>query len=212
MLYKYSNHFKFILMIAAGMVASLQNVVMAFMVQSLTNIATNRSWHNLTSVIAIVVISLVAILGASLLFNSLKTSAIKETNTYLRTNLFKGMLIENQGAKNLGFLTNDFKLLETNRFDAQVEIIMQAFTLIFALAYALLVNWLITLLFLLCSFVPMIVSGIFRRKFKLLHRIGLSRMQNMLTKPRISSPVAIHSSCTIRERMLQRKIDLKLKP
>lgn len=166
MLYKYSNHFKFILMIAAGMVASLQNVVMAFMVQSLTNIATNRSWHNLTSVIAIVVISLVAILGASLLFNSLKTSAIKETNTYLRTNLFKGMLIENQGAKNLGFLTNDFKLLETNRFDAQVEIIMQAFTLIFALAYALLVNWLITLLFLLCSFVPMIISGIFQKKIQ----------------------------------------------
>ena len=71
------------------------------------------------------------------------------------------MLEEDKDKNNnsLGFLTNDFKLLETNRFDAQIEIIMQSFSLILALGYALAVNWLITLLFLFGSFVPMFVSN-----------------------------------------------------
>ena len=60
-----------------------------------------------------------------------------------------------------GFLTNDFKLLETNRFNAQIEIIMQIFSLVLALGYALAVNWLLTLLFLVGSFIPMIVSNVF---------------------------------------------------
>lgn len=166
MIYKYSNHFKFILMIGVGLIASLQNVIMAFMVQSLTNIATNKRWDDLKVVVLIVAGGMLAVLLANLLFNSLKTNAIKETNTYLRTNIFKGMLLENQSAEELGFLTNDFKLLETNRFDAQIEIIMQAFTLVFALVYALLVNWVITIMFLVCSFVPMIVSSLFQKKIQ----------------------------------------------
>ena len=70
---------------------------------------------------------------------------------------------KDKNSNSLGFLTNDFKLLETNRFDAQIEIIMQSFSLILALGYALAVNWLITLLFLFGSFVPMFVSNIFQK-------------------------------------------------
>lgn len=163
MLYKYSNHFKFILMIIAGFIASFTTIVSAYMVQTLTNIATEKKWDKVGSFLLIVIVGFLITFLAGLLFNRLKTSAIKETNTYLRTNIFKGMLDQDENAESLGFLTNDFKLLETNRFDAQIEIIMQVCTLVLALGYALAVNWVVTLLFLIGSFVPMLVSNLFQK-------------------------------------------------
>ena len=149
MLFRYSNKFKFILMIVLGLIASFQNIIMANIVQTLTNIASNKSWDKITQFLFVIVTALTVTLVASLSFNRLKTTIIKEVNIYLRTRIFGGMLEEDKDKNNnsLGFLTNDFKLLETNRFDAQIEIIMQSFSLILALGYALAVNWLITLLF-----------------------------------------------------------------
>lgn len=166
MLYKYSNHFKFILMIIAGFIASFTTIVSAYMVQTLTNIATEKKWDKVGSFLLIVIVGFLITFLAGLLFNRLKTSAIKETNTYLRTNIFKGMLDQDENAESLGFLTNDFKLLETNRFDAQIEIIMQVCTLVLAFGYALTVNWVVTLLFLIGSFVPMLVSNLFQKSIQ----------------------------------------------
>ncbi|MGN1284246.1 MAG: ATP-binding cassette domain-containing protein, partial [Candidatus Limosilactobacillus intestinavium] len=165
MLYKYSNHFKFILMIITGFITSCTTIVMAYMVQTLTNIATEKDWNQVSNFLTIVIIGFLITFAAGLVFNRLKTGAIQEANTYLRTNIFKGMLNtdKEQNSAGLSFLTNDFKLLETNRFDAQVEIIMQACSLVLALGYALLVNWLVTILFLVGSFVPMIASGLFQK-------------------------------------------------
>lgn len=165
MLYKYSNHFKFVLMIIAGLLASSMTIVMAYMVQTLTNIATEKKWNQVGNFLLIVLTGYVLSFLASLVFNRLKTSTIKEVNTYLRIHIFKGMLNQSveENTNSLGFLTSDFKLLETNRFNAQIEILMQGCTLLMALGYALVVNWLVTLLFLVGSFVPMLVSSLFQK-------------------------------------------------
>lgn len=159
MLYKYSNHLKFIVMIIMGFISNFSAILLAYVVQTLTNIATQRNFSHLQEFLIIVIIGFIITFLAGLIFNRLKTNAIKETNTYLRKNIFKGMLEEDEEANNLGFLTNDFKLLETNRFDAQIEIIMQLFGLALALGYSLSVNWVITLMFLVSSCVPMIASS-----------------------------------------------------
>lgn len=155
-------------MIITGIVASCSTIVMAYMVQTLTNIATQKKWNQVSIFLAIVIGGFLITFIASLIFNRLKTAAIQETNTYLRTNIFKGMLStdRDENSNALGFLTNDFKLLETNRFDAQIEIIMQACTLVLALGYALLVNWLVTILFLVGSFVPMFISNFFQKSIQ----------------------------------------------
>ncbi|WP_297815403.1 ABC transporter ATP-binding protein [uncultured Lactobacillus sp.] len=165
MLFKYSNKMKFVVMIICGLIASFQNIIMAAVVQQLTNMATKKQWDKISIFLLVVTTAFITTLIASLLFNSLKTQAIAEVNMYLRTNIFAGML-ENSKEDNsdsLSFLTTDFKLLETNRFDAQIQIIMQAFSLVLALGYALLVNWLITLMFLVASMVPMFVSNLFQK-------------------------------------------------
>lgn len=168
MLYKYSNHFKFIAMIITGFIASCSTIISAYMVQTLTNIATQKKWDQVGNFLIIMITGFLLTFIASLIFNCLKTAAIQETNAYLRTNIFKGMLNtdRDENSDGLGFLTNDFKLLETNRFDAQIEIIMQACALVLALGYALSVNWLVTILFLVGSFVPMLISNFFQKSIQ----------------------------------------------
>lgn len=114
MLYKYSNHFKFILMIITGIVASCSTIVMAYMVQTLTNIATQKKWNQVSIFLAIVIGGFLITFIASLIFNRLKTAAIQETNTYLRTNIFKGMLStdRDENSNALGFLTNVLSCLK----------------------------------------------------------------------------------------------------
>lgn len=108
MLFKYSNKFRFVLMIIFGLIASFQNIIMANVVQTLTNIATNKNWDKIAQFLTIIIAALVVTLIASLVFNKLKTSAIKETNTYLRTHILGGMLEESkdENSDSLGFLTN----------------------------------------------------------------------------------------------------------
>ena len=74
-------------MIIFGLIASFQNIIMANVVQTLTNIATNKNWGKIAQFLIIVIAPLVVTLIASLVFNRLKTNTIKETNTYLRTHI-----------------------------------------------------------------------------------------------------------------------------
>lgn len=168
MIYKYSSHSKFISMIIFGLIAGMKQIIVAYMVQTLTNIATQRSFSDLPQILLIAVSGLLITFLASLIFNRLKTGAIQEANITLRLGILKGMLKQSsdENTSSLGYLTTDFKLLETNRFDAEIEIMMQAYMIIFALGYALLVNWLVTLLFLIGSCLPMIVSSFFQRKIQ----------------------------------------------
>ncbi len=168
MIYKYSSHAKFIMLTILGLIASTQQIIFAYMVQTLTNVGTQRRFGDLAQFLVIVIGAFIATFIASLIFNRLKTSAIQETNTTLRAGILKGMLgqTSEENTASLGFLTTDFKLLETNRFDAEIEIMMQAYMIVFALGYALCVNWLVTLLFLIGSCLPMLVSNLFQKKIQ----------------------------------------------
>ena len=42
MIYKYSSHAKFIMLTILGLIASTQQIIFAYMVQTLTNIGTQR--------------------------------------------------------------------------------------------------------------------------------------------------------------------------
>lgn len=165
MIYKYSSHFKFILMSILGLIASMQSIVVAYMVQTTTNIGTQKNFGDLPQFLLITIPALIVTFLASLAFNRLQTGAIQETNTTLRVGILRGMLNQSadENTTSLGFLTNDFKLLETNRFDAEIEILMQTYLIALALGYALVVNWLLTLLFLIGSCLPMLISNLFQK-------------------------------------------------
>ncbi|BDR57123.1 ABC transporter [Xylocopilactobacillus apis] len=139
--------------------------MLAFMVGNLTDIATKGTYQSIPRVITITLVAFLITFASQLMFNYLKTDAIKTTNTYLRSKVLKGMLnaTTEDNAEALGFLTNDFKLLETNRFGAEISIFINLYTMILALGYGIYLNWLITIIFIIGSCIPMIVSSIFQK-------------------------------------------------
>ena len=76
MIYKYSSHAKFIMLTILGLIASTQQIIFAYMVQTLTNVGTQRRFGDLAQFLVIVIGAFIATFIASLIFNRLKTSAI----------------------------------------------------------------------------------------------------------------------------------------
>ena len=164
MIYHNYSHLKFFWLNVFGLIYSTLNIFAAYMLSNLINMATKRQFSVLPSLVTQIIVALTLILISGLLFNYLKTDAVKQINTKLRTKVLKGMLLnKEEDSANLGFLTNDFKLLETNRYEAEIEILIYAYTVILALGYALYLNWFVTLIYFVGSAIPTIVSNFFQK-------------------------------------------------
>lgn len=167
MIYKNIKHYKYFLLSLFGLIYSTENIIMAYIVGTLTNMATNRNYNKLPTVFLQIILAVLIVLVSGLVFNRLKYDAIRETNIKLRNKLLKGMLSsDEENSTNLGFLLNDFKLLETNRYEAEIQIMINLYTVILALSYALSLNWILTLIFLIGSVLPTIISSLFQKSIK----------------------------------------------
>lgn len=165
MIYRYYPHLKFFLLIFFGFFSSFNGVLLSFLVSNLVDIVTKREYSQISRIIIIFLVGLLIVYSSRLLFNLLKTDAVKFTNSYLRKKVFKGMLngTLSENTESLSFLANDFKLLETNRYDAEISMLNNIFTVILSVGYGLYLNWLLTLIFLFSSFIPVIISNFFQK-------------------------------------------------
>ncbi|WEV36590.1 ABC transporter ATP-binding protein [Lactobacillus sp. ESL0677] len=165
MIIKYYSKSKLVLMCILGIVASTENIVMAYMTGTLVNIGTTGQLQKLPRFLITICLLFLIVFCAKLGYNYLKNDAIRQTNSTLRTKIFNGMLHEERAENSAGlsFLTSDFKLLETNRFGAEINITMSSCMLVLSLSYAFYINWLLTILFFVGSAVPMFVVGFFQK-------------------------------------------------
>ncbi|WEV50714.1 ABC transporter ATP-binding protein [Lactobacillus sp. ESL0731] len=165
MIIKYYSKSKLVLMCILGIVASTENIVMAYMTGTLVNIGTTGQLQKLPRFLVTICLLFLVVFCAKLGYNYLKNDAIRQTNSTLRTKIFNGMLHEERAENSAGlsFLTSDFKLLETNRFGAEINIAMSSCMLVLSLSYAFYINWLLTILFFVGSAVPMFVVGFFQK-------------------------------------------------
>lgn len=167
MILKYYSKIRFVLLNVFAILASLTDLVAAFVLSNLINMAVSRSLNHMEQFLLFAVVLLLVTFGSQYIFNYFKTDVVRSINTQVRSKVLQGMLNErDDDSTELGFLVNDLKLLETNRFNAQIAIISSAYTLVFALSYALYLNWLLTIVFLLGSAVPMVVSGMMQKKIQ----------------------------------------------
>lgn len=129
------------------------------------NICKNHQLGRLPGFIAFVICTFVLLLLAELIYNSLRAGEVRSINVFLRRKILQGMLgrPENENRESLGFLTNDFKLLETNRIDAEFDAILAVSTLTLALSYALYSNWILTVVFFAGSMIPVLASNLFQK-------------------------------------------------
>lgn len=167
LIYKNIPHWKFFLLNIFGFIYSTENIVMAYIVGSLTDMASTKRYSNMPKFFLQIIVILTLLLVSNLLFNYLKANAIGETNKKLRKEILRGMLYnEEENSDNLGFLTNDFKLLETNQYEAEISILLNIYTLILAFSYAFVLNWTLTLVFFIGALLPTVISNRFQSNIK----------------------------------------------
>ena len=168
MLLKQCSKWKLIVLCLTGVLTSTQGIIMAFIVGSLTNFATNKNLKGLASFLSEALLLLIGLFLSQYFFNIIKANITKDINISLRKKILLGMLNKSteENSDKLSFLTNDFKLIEENRINAEISIGIYAFTLFFSIGYAIYLNWLITLIFLIGSLIPMVVSGLFQKNIQ----------------------------------------------
>ncbi|MDF7639636.1 ABC transporter ATP-binding protein [Lactobacillus sp. ESL0791] len=168
MVAKYYSKGKFFLLVVLGIFASGENILGAYIVESLTNMATAGKMNELPRFLLTALVMAVFFLAAMVGYDYFYNDAIRSTNNYLRREIFAGMLEDTseENASALGFLTGDFKLLETNRFGAELNMIYYCSMLVISLGYALYINWLLTLIFFLGSGFSMLVSSFFQKSLQ----------------------------------------------
>lgn len=184
MLLKYCSKLNLLALSVTGILASTQGVIMAFIVGTLTNFGTSRSLNNLQLFLTQAIVLLLIVFVAQLLFNRLKANTIKSINVLLRRKIFLGMIecsTDNESNK-LSFLTNDLKMIEENEINAEISIGMSAYILLISICYALYLNWLITLIFLFGSLIPMLISGLFQKKIEFCSKEWSSTNQSYVTQ------------------------------
>ncbi|WEV41068.1 ABC transporter ATP-binding protein [Lactobacillus sp. ESL0681] len=168
MIIKYYAKWKLVALVVLGVIASTRNIVMAYIMETMTNALAKRDLHELPQMFANALVLLLIVLAAELGYNYLKNNAVREVNTLLRGKILAGMLRTSteDNASALGFLTNDFKLLETNRFNAEINIVFYFVTVVVSLIYAIYINSLLTLFFLIGSAIPILLSALLQKPIR----------------------------------------------
>lgn len=184
MLLKQCSKWKLIVLCLTGVLTSTQGIIMAFIVGSLTNFATNKNLKGLASFLSEALLLLIGLFLSQYFFNIIKANITKDINISLRKKILLGMLNKSteENSDKLSFLTNDFKLIEENRINAEISIGIYAFTLFFSIGYAIYLNWLITLIFLIGSLIPMVVSGLFQKNIQRNSAIWSNKNQQYVTQ------------------------------
>lgn len=168
MIVRYYTKWKLAALVILGIIASTQNIVMAYVLETMTNALADRNLHELPHMFLVALILFLIILVAELGYNYFKNDAVREVNTFLRTKILAGMLetSKEDNASALGFLTNDFKLLETNRFNAEINIVFYFVTVVISLFYAIYINLILTVFFLIGSTLPILVSALLQKPIR----------------------------------------------
>ncbi|QYN57203.1 ABC transporter ATP-binding protein [Lactobacillus panisapium] len=168
MIFRYYTKWKLAALAILGIIASTQNIVMAYVLEAMTNALADKNLHELPRMFLVALILFLIVLVAELGYNYLKNDAVREVNTLLRAKILEGMLetSKEDNASALGFLTNDFKLLEANRFNAEINIVFYFVTVALSLIYAIYINMILTVFFLIGSTLPILVSALLQKPIR----------------------------------------------
>ncbi|MFC2695080.1 MAG: ATP-binding cassette domain-containing protein [Lactobacillus sp.] len=134
----------------------------AYIVKLMLNMTTSHhtSLRQFLTLAGVAVIGQLCFMTSNFCYEHTKMGIVKEANlSFKRANI--AYLVFN-GASNikdgLSLMTNDLKQIETNRVEAQIDMIYQAIVFVGSISFAFYNSWQMTLIFLAASIAPAIVQ------------------------------------------------------
>lgn len=137
-------------------------VFVAYMIQQLLNVASSGShdyWH-LIRLAIITALGQLCFMASNFVYETVKMGIIRDVNmVFKRANL---TYLVDQGEpdikRGLSLMTNDLKQIETNRVNAQLDMILQALSFIGAIGFAFYSSWQMTVVFVVAMIAPALVQ------------------------------------------------------
>lgn len=172
---KYAKKSQVILFTILAAIKALNIVFVAYMIQIMLNVASSGShdYMHLVRLAILTAIGQLCFMASNFVYETVKMTIIRDVNmVFKRANL---AYLVDQGEpdiKNgLSLMTNDLKQIETNRVNAQLDMILQALTFIGAITFAFYSSWQMTVVFVVAMIAPalvqLITSPIITKKSKI---------------------------------------------
>lgn len=159
---KYAHPFKLFMYLILAIIKSFEMVFVAYTFKLFIDYA-NKPKGSLLNIV-LVAFGVLVLLGiAGVLYQLLYANIVTEINLNIKAKAAKYLLVNRNSNSEIdvSFMTNDLKQLETNRIEAQLDIIMNAIQFISAFVSALLGSWILSLVFLFAAFAPALLQNIF---------------------------------------------------
>lgn len=167
MLFKFYSKWKMFLLEVLNIIANMENSIFAIIAGTLITFATRRSLYGFGKFCLFSIISLFVVYSALFATNYLKADCVRSVNKQIRSRILYGVLDDSQNNKDsLNFLTNDFKQLETKRFQVQLDMMSAVCNLIISLSFSFVINWKISILFLIGTLVPMVLTSLIQKPIR----------------------------------------------
>ena len=171
---KYAKKSQVICFTILAAIKACNIVFIAGMIKLMLNVASSGShdYMYLIRLACIIALGQLCFMASNFVYETVKMGIVRDVNmVFKRANL---AYLVDQGQpdiKNgLSLMTNDLKQIETNRINAQLDMILQGLTFIGAISYAFYSSWQLTIVFVLAMLAPalvqLITSPIITRKSK----------------------------------------------
>lgn len=159
---KYAKKSKVICFAILAAIKACNIVFVAYMIQIMLNVASSGShdyWH-LVRLAILTAIGQLCFMTSNFIYETVKMGIVRDVNlVFKRADL---AYLVDQGEpdiKNgLSLMTNDLKQIETNRVNAQLDMILQALSFIGAISFAFYSSWQMTVVFVVAMIAPALVQ------------------------------------------------------
>lgn len=134
----------------------------AYMIKDMLNVASSGStdyWH-LIRLASITCVGQLLFMSSNFVYETIKMTIIREVNLCFKSANLTYLIDQGEDdyKSGLSLMTNDLKQLETNRVNARLDMILQGFTFVGSLGFALYNSWQMTLVFLVATIAPALVQ------------------------------------------------------
>ncbi|KRL90424.1 ATP-binding cassette domain-containing protein [Lactobacillus kalixensis] len=172
---KYAKKSKVICFAILAAIKACNIVFVAYMIQIMLNVASSgsRDYMHLIRLALLTGLGQMCFMASNFVYETVKMGIVRDVNlVFKRANLAYLVDQGDSDIKNgLSLMTNDLKQIETNRINAQLDMILQGLSFIGAISFAFYSSWQMTVVFVVAMIAPalvqMITSPIITKKSKI---------------------------------------------
>ncbi|QPC20544.1 ABC transporter ATP-binding protein/permease (plasmid) [Lacticaseibacillus paracasei subsp. paracasei] len=160
-IWKYGNRKLLVLLIPLLIISNLFGTLVGVVLSMFVKAATMKNIVYFFQAAVLCVLGVCSISIVSIVCVYVRSKFIYQTNLNIKGRMLQSIIHKESldESRELSFMTNDLKLLETNGIEKEIEVLSYVFEFVSAFVVAIFFDWVTTLVFLICGLIPAVISS-----------------------------------------------------